>query len=442
MNTRPGAGGAGERFPSAGTRPGAGGAGERFPSAGTRPGTGGAGERFPNAGTRPGAGGAGERFPNAGNRDIANRTNNFNRYDHNQINHDNWRHGDWHDHWDHGWNNHPWAWWGAGVATGVVASAIPWSWGYWGYSNPYATAPVVIDDSTVDYSQPIMSAEAAAPQSTDASAPADQPTPADVASGEFDRARDAFATGDYATALSLVNSAIAKVPNDTTLHEFRGLVLFATGQYKEAAGVIYAVLSAGPGWDWTTLSSLYPSIDVYTKQLRALEAYRNEHPDAADARFLLAYEYLTCGRTEAAATELKAAVRLNSQDQLSAQLLAGITAPTDAATPAPAPKPDPAPAPSKPVNAASVAGKWTASRPDGSSIALDLSKDAKFTWKFSKQKQAHDFDGTYSVADNLLILNQNDNPAMVGQITQFDGRSFNFRLPGSPTGDPGLTFKR
>ena len=73
---------------------------------------------------------------------------------------------------------------------------------------------------------------------------------------------------------------------------------------------------------------------------------------------------------------------------------------------------------------------------------MDLSKDAKFTWKFSKQMQAHDFDGTYTVADNLLVLNQDNNPAMVGQITQFDGRSFNFRLPGSPTGDPGLTFTR
>ena len=177
--------------------------------------------------------------------------------------------------------------------------------------------------------------------------------------------RDAFAAGDYATALSLVNSAIAKVPNDTTLHEFRGLVLFATGQFKEAAGVIYAVLSAGPGWDWTTLSSLYPSIEAYTKQLRALEAYRNQHPDAADARFLLAYHYLTCGRTEAAATELKAAVKLNPQDQLSAQLLAGITA-ARRRRGAAAPKPDAAPPSSKPVNAASVAGKWTASRPDGS----------------------------------------------------------------------------
>ena len=65
------------------------------------------------------------------------------------------------------------------------------------------------------------------------------------------------------------------MPNDTVLHEFRGLVLFALGRYKEAAAADYAVLSAGPGWDWTTLSGLYPNVEVYTEQLRALEQYQN-----------------------------------------------------------------------------------------------------------------------------------------------------------------------
>ena len=70
-----------------------------------------------------------------------------------------------------------------------------------------------------------------------------------------------------------MDQAIALVPNDTVLHEFRGLTLFALGRYKEAAAAEYAVLSAGPGWDWTTLSGLYPNVDVYTEQLRALEQY-------------------------------------------------------------------------------------------------------------------------------------------------------------------------
>ena len=51
---------------------------------------------------------------------------------------------------------------------------------------------------------------------------------------------------------------------------------------------MYSVLSTGPGWDWTTLAGLYANIDIYTQQLRSLEAYCNANPQAASARFLLA----------------------------------------------------------------------------------------------------------------------------------------------------------
>ena len=109
------------------------------------------------------------------------------------------------------------------------------------------------------------------------------------------------------------------------LHEFRGLVLFALKRYQEAAATDYAVLAVGPGWDWTTLSSFYPDVNVYSAQLRDLEQYAKTHPDAADARFLLAYQYLTCGHADAAAKELKQVVRLKPNDQVSAQLLASLS---------------------------------------------------------------------------------------------------------------------
>ena len=86
------------------------------------------------------------------------------------------------------------------------------------------------------------------------------------------------------------------------------------------------MLSAGPGWDWTTLSGLYPNVDVYTEQLRALEQYAKSNPAASEAKFLLAENYLTCGYTDAAAAQLKEVVQLNPKDQLSAQLLKSISA--------------------------------------------------------------------------------------------------------------------
>ena len=133
------------------------------------------------------------------------------------------------------------------------------------------------------------------------------------------------------------------------LNEFRGLCLFALGQYAQAAAADYAVLSIGPGWDWTTLSSFYPNVNVYTQQLRALEAYSQQHPTAADARFLLAYQYLREGYNNEAIAELQAVVQLQPRDELSGQLLRGLTTPASApggsppggqyaGGPAPAPK--------------------------------------------------------------------------------------------------------
>ena len=83
---------------------------------------------------------------------------------------------------------------------------------------------------------------------------------------QLDAARAAVADGDYAKALAQCDKAIAQQPNDVVLHEFRGLALFALHRYKEAAGTIYAVLSIGPGWDWTTLSGFYPDVNIYTQQ--------------------------------------------------------------------------------------------------------------------------------------------------------------------------------
>jgi tetratricopeptide (TPR) repeat protein len=254
----------------------------------------------------------------------------------------------------------------------------------------------------------------------------------------FDAARNAFMQGDYQTALGRVDQAIAQVPNDTVLHEFRGLVLFALGRYKEAAAAVYAVLSTGPGWDWTTLSGLYPNVDVYTEQLRALEHYAKSRPAASEAKFLLAYHYLTCGYTDAAAAQLKEVVRLNPRDQLSAQLLASIST-TDAAEPS-APL-GPA-APARPADAASLVGNWTATRADGATIQLTLAGDGKFTWAVDQYGKPQRFSGTYTVADNLLILKQGNNPMMVGQVASLAGDRFNFKLAGDNPGDPGLTFAR
>jgi tetratricopeptide (TPR) repeat protein len=252
-------------------------------------------------------------------------------------------------------------------------------------------------------------------------------------------ARSAFMQGDYKTALAQVDQAIVLVPNDTVLHELRGLVLFALGRYKEAAAVDYAVLSAGPGWDWTTLSSLYPNVEVYTAQLRALEQYTKSHPTASEARFLLADHYLTCGHTDAAAAQLKEVVQLNPKDRLSAQLLSSISTTNTPQVAAPSQTA----APGKVADASSLVGNWTATRPDSATITLALAGDGKFTWALAHKGKPEQFSGTYSVADNCLLLKQGDNTIMmVGQIASLTKDRFNFKMPGDNPSDPGLTFVR
>src|SRR5262249_23724035 len=136
------------------------------------------------------------------------------------------------------------------------------------------------------------------------------------ATSKLDEARDAFGFGDYATAQALVESSIARLPSDPTLHEFRSLVLFARKRYREAAAGLYAVLSNGPGMDWNSMASLYPDSQTYTKQLRELESFVKANPKAAYAHFLLAYHYLVLDEKEGAAEELAAVVKLEPKNQL------------------------------------------------------------------------------------------------------------------------------
>ncbi len=375
---------------------------------------------------------------NRGNFNRDNINVNRNNWNNNHINHGNWYHGNWNGHWNNGWRYRPYGWWGGygwGFGAGLAASSlIPWGWGYWGYSNPYATGSYVANNTTINYAEPLATYG-------DGAQPTDQQagqSNADQASAAFADARKSFADEDYAAALQQVDSAIGLTPDDPVLHEFRGLVLFATGKYQQAAAAVYAVLSTGPGWDWTTLSSLYTNPDLFTRQLRALESYCKAHPDEADAAFLLAYEYMTMGSTDGAIAELKQVVKINPKDTLSQQLLTSLTTPADAKPPTP----DEPAAPSTPVTAAQLAGDWKYKRADGGSIELDITDGSKYTWSYTHQGKTESHTGTYSVADNLLVLNTDDAPAMVGQVSGVSGDSFHFKLAGGSPADPGLTFSK
>ena len=337
----------------------------------------------------------------------------------------------------HGWGN--WGGWGWGVGAGLGMGMLAWdlgplayNWGYMPYVNPYMiSAPQVAGASVpYNYAQPI-----------DVQAGVAEPSTVNAAMQSADQARASFGSGDYAGALDLVDRAIQQVPNDPDLHQLRGLTLFALGRYPEAASTLYAVLSVGPGWDWTTLSGLYGSSQPFNDQLRALEADVLAHPDATANHFVLAYLYLAEGYPDAAAGQLQQVVRLAPDDRLSAQLLARIQPPTTPDSPSPTSDPS-SPAPVA-ADAATfpIAGTWTASPTADETITLKIDPEAAFTWTVTQGGQPRTFQGTSTFGNNLLTLAPPSGPPMVGRVAWQDASRFIFQAGGGP-GDPGLTFRR
>jgi tetratricopeptide (TPR) repeat protein len=297
-----------------------------------------------------------------------NRNNNFNNFNNRpwgyNYYHSNW--AGWHSGSWNNWNSCPAAWCAAGAAS-AVGSSLLWGAGTnYTYSNPfYVASPTVVTEPALDYSQPIQvpaladvsvqstsysspasyaapvtdtSDAYATPVATDSQEPPPQPAAPAIppeATTHFDNAREAFKVEDYDRALKEADLAINYLPKDATLHEFRALVLFAQRKYKDAAAGVYAVLAVGPGWNWETMSGLYANPDTYTKQLRTLETYARNNPQASDAHFLLAYHYLVLGSVPEAVTQLKEFEKLVPSDQLAPQLVKAFTESPDTGKPKP-----------------------------------------------------------------------------------------------------------
>jgi len=216
-------------------------------------------------------------------------------------------HGWWH------WRNRPWFWVGGGGWWAVPNETFV-------YSNPYYVNTTTFLPAPIDYSLPlpIPDTQAVAAEGFD-----DQI--ANQATVILNEGRAAFKDRDYERALARADEAIRILPSDTTLHEFRALVLFAMQRYSEAAATIYAVLAVGPGWTWDTVSDLYFDPNDYTYQLRLLEAYVGANPTEPASRFLLAYHYLVISNERAATDQLFEVTRLSPEDRISAELYKSLT---------------------------------------------------------------------------------------------------------------------
>jgi tetratricopeptide (TPR) repeat protein len=341
---------------------------------------------------------------------------------------------------------------GYGLSSWTYGPSL-YDWGYASYYNPYSYGSVwpstYVASLGYDYTQPI-NTQAAPPD----------PALTSQAITYFDAAREAFKAGNYTRALELTDQAIRQMPNDAALHEFRALALFALHRYDESASALYAVLSAGPGWDWATLSGLYPSVSVYTQQLRALEAYCGQNPSSASARFVLAYHYLTDGHTLAALQQLKEVAALQPKDGLSPQLARQLEPSAAGTSPGPASGPSaagpaagalaPAPplretsatAPAAPGREGRLEGTWTAQADKDTAISLTFPDPSHFTWTVTQQGQTRQLQGKLTYGNGILTLAQDQGPAIVGNTTWTDETHFTFKVPGAGPNDSGLMFTK
>jgi tetratricopeptide (TPR) repeat protein len=251
----------------------------------------------------------------------------------------------------------------------------------------------------------------------------------------FLAAREAYQAGNFARALSLTDLALQPYPNDPVLHEFRALCLFALGRYDEAAAVLYAVLTAGPGWDWATMIGLYSDADTYTRQLRVLEAAIRANPAVASTRFVLAYHYLVQEYLEQARQQFEQVVQLQPKDELAAQFVKLLTPPSEAPAVAAT---DPARAtetagmhqPSPPP--AALRGTWKAKPTPDLSIELTVREDGQFTWDVNANGHADSITGEADYLDGVLTLTQAEAPDLVGKVVNLGEKQFGFELLGGP----------
>ncbi len=356
-------------------------------------------------------------------------------------------HDHWHDHcippyhgWYHGcWNNH----WGYNWYAPIAWGAVGWGLGSWygggAYYNPYyvaGTAPAY------DYSQPVVvnnyvasDADATGGATTTAQA---QPPPADQqAVGQFNAGLASFKSSNYQQALTQFDAALRQLPKDPVVHEVRALALFALGQYPPAAAALNSLLATAPGMDWTTMSSLYGSVDDYTAQLRKLEGYCRSNPQDAPAYFVLAYHYLVIGQQDDAVAALKVVVAQQPKDATAKKMLDALAPPMQAVAATPTPATPAADAPQT-----DLAGTWRA-KAGSSTIELTIGADSQFTWKATQQGQPPiELKGTLVATADTLVLDNPQQGSMVGAVKSTGADKWQFVLSGSPPGDEGISFER
>ncbi len=182
---------------------------------------------------------------------------------------------------------------------------------------------------------------------------------------------------------------------------------------------------------------LYPSIEVYTAQLRDLESYSRAKPKSAAAHFVLGYQYLVQGHNDVAAGQFRRVTALEPNDTLSAKLAEMFSKKDLTASPS-----SPSPSNTPPARSYDLGGTWVASPSKDITIKLNIQKDGPFTWNVIDKGKPRELKGKSAYANDLLTLDGTQGQPLVGKVTWQDENHFTFQVAGGGTLDPGLSFSR
>ena len=87
-----------------------------------------------------------------------------------------------------------------------------------------------------------------------------------------------------------------------------------------------------------------------------------------------------------------------------------------------------------------ILGSWVATTPDGGSIGLTVKPDGKFEWSVNRGAKKSSFGGTFTLEDNVLMLERSAGGALTGRVEALANDKFRFKVIGGGDTDPGLTF--
>ena len=372
-----------------------------------------------------------------------------------------WVHGYWNGHGDAAWGWHNgywggWGWggmggwgWGLGMGMGLGFGLASWGFGsalygmgYMPYYNPYYGYGGGAR-SSISRSWPCPTTTRS--RSTPPSRPRRRRSPTRRWRPSTPR-RASFKQGNYDQALAQTDAALKTLPSDTALHEFRALCLFALTRYDEAAATLYAVLSVGPGWDWATLVGLYPDVDVYTAQLRALEAYCDANTDRGPAAV----------RAGLSLPDRRATPRrrrpCSSRSSRSCPATPSRPSwPASSSRPRTRPRPrdaghrraidrpgrhGPAPGRVDRRDLEGAAGRRHRDRPD------DPARRAASPGRSPRRARRSSSPGPRPTATASSPWSRSKGPALVGRVSWKDAGHMTFRVVGDGPDDPGLSFSK